>query len=95
MFDDLVESSVIRKKTNKSWTVTLSFIIQGIVVVVFILIPLIYTEALPIAHDISSGACAASATAAAGGCGAAHREASGAPNSVRQDDGADGHPQES
>ncbi len=47
MFEDLVESSVIRKKTNKSWTVTLSFIIQGIVVVVFILIPLIYTEALP------------------------------------------------
>jgi periplasmic protein TonB len=47
MFDDLVESSVIRKKTNKSWTVTLSFILQGIIVVVFILIPLIYTEALP------------------------------------------------
>lgn len=47
MFDDLVESSVIRKKTNKSWTVTLSFIIQGIVVFVFVLIPLIYTEALP------------------------------------------------
>jgi protein TonB len=47
MFDDLVESSVIRKKTNKSWTVTLSFIIQGIIVVVFVLIPLIYTEALP------------------------------------------------
>jgi protein TonB len=47
MFEDLVESSVVRKKTNKSWTVTLSFIIQGIVVVIFILIPLIYTEALP------------------------------------------------
>jgi periplasmic protein TonB len=47
MFDDLVESSVVRKKTNKSWTVTLSFIIQGIIVVVFVLIPLIYTEALP------------------------------------------------
>ena len=47
MFDDLVESSVIRKKTNKSWTVTLSFILQGIIIVVFILIPLIYTEALP------------------------------------------------
>src|SRR5271169_5378575 len=47
MFDDLVESSVVRKKTNKSWTVTLSFIIQGVIVVVFVLIPLIYTEALP------------------------------------------------
>ncbi len=47
MFDDLVESSVIPKRTNKSWTVTLSFIIQGVIVFVLILIPLIYTEALP------------------------------------------------
>jgi periplasmic protein TonB len=47
MFDDLVESSPVRKKTNKPWSVTLSFIIQGIIVVIFILIPLIYTEALP------------------------------------------------
>lgn len=47
MFDDLVESSVVRKKTNKSWSVVLSAIIQGAIVVVFVLIPLIYTEALP------------------------------------------------
>ncbi|HXW16856.1 MAG TPA: energy transducer TonB [Candidatus Acidoferrales bacterium] len=47
MFDDLVESSVVPKRTNKSWTVTLSFIIQGAIVFVLILIPLIYTEALP------------------------------------------------
>lgn len=47
MFDDLVESSVIPKRTNKSWTVTLSFIIQGVIVFILILIPLIYTEALP------------------------------------------------
>ncbi len=47
MFDDLVESSVVRKKTNKSWSVVLSAIVQGIIVVVFVLIPLIYTEALP------------------------------------------------
>jgi len=47
MFDDLVESSVVRKKTNKSWSVVLSAIIQGMIVIVFVLIPLIYTEALP------------------------------------------------
>ena len=47
MFDDLVESSVIPKHTNKGWTVTLSFLIQGCIVFVLILIPLIYTEALP------------------------------------------------
>ncbi|MGB9405570.1 MAG: energy transducer TonB [Candidatus Acidiferrales bacterium] len=47
MFDDLVESSVIRKKTNKSWTVALSAIIQGAILFVLVLIPLIYTEALP------------------------------------------------
>jgi len=47
MFDDLVESSVVRTKTNKSWSVVLSAIVQGAIVVVFVLIPLIYTEALP------------------------------------------------
>jgi protein TonB len=47
MFDDLVESSVVRAKTNKPWSVVLSAIIQGIIVIVFVLIPLIYTEALP------------------------------------------------
>jgi len=47
MFDDLVESSVVPKRTNKSWTVILSAIIQGGILIVFVLIPLIYTEALP------------------------------------------------
>jgi protein TonB len=47
MFDELVESSAVRKKTNKTWTVVLSAILQVAVVGVFILIPLIYTEALP------------------------------------------------
>ena len=47
MFDDLVESSVVRTKTNKPWSVVLSAIVQGAIVVVFVLIPLIYTEALP------------------------------------------------
>ena len=47
MFDDLVESTAVAKRTNKSWTVLLSAIIQGAILVVFVLIPLIYTEALP------------------------------------------------
>jgi protein TonB len=47
MFDDLVESSVVRKKTNKPWTVVLSAIVQALVLGVLVLIPLIYTEALP------------------------------------------------
>ena len=47
MFDDLVESTAERKKTNKSWSVVLSMIVQMIILGVLILIPLIYTEALP------------------------------------------------
>jgi protein TonB len=47
MFDDLVESSVVRKKTNKPWTVALSALVQVGILIVFVLIPLIYTEALP------------------------------------------------
>ncbi len=46
MFDDLVLSGK-PKKTNKPWTVALSAIIQVLIVGVMILIPLIYTEALP------------------------------------------------
>jgi periplasmic protein TonB len=47
MFDDLVVSSVTRKKTNNSWTVALSAIIQASILAILVLIPLIYTEALP------------------------------------------------
>jgi protein TonB len=47
MFDDLVESSAVRKRTNKPWTVVLSTGLQVAIVCIFILIPLIYTEALP------------------------------------------------
>jgi protein TonB len=47
MFEDLVVSSANPKKTNKSWTVALSFLIQVGIIGVMILIPLIYTEALP------------------------------------------------
>ena len=47
MFDQLVVSSAHGRRTHKSWTVAMSAIIQGAIVGVMILIPLIYTEALP------------------------------------------------
>jgi periplasmic protein TonB len=47
MFDQLVVSSANGSTTNKPWTVALSAIVQGAIVGVMILIPLIYTEALP------------------------------------------------
>ncbi|MGC2292943.1 MAG: hypothetical protein WA450_13410, partial [Candidatus Acidiferrales bacterium] len=47
MFDDLVVSSANPKKTNKPWTVVLSAMIQAGLLGILILIPLIYTEALP------------------------------------------------
>ena len=47
MFDDLLESTVEKKKTNKGWSVILSGAVQAIILGVLILIPLIYTEALP------------------------------------------------
>src|ERR1700739_4756900 len=47
MFDDLVESGVVRKKTNTGWAVILSTLVQVCVLVILILIPLIYTQALP------------------------------------------------
>ena len=49
MFDDLVESTVTRKKTNKGWAVILSGMVQMFILGILILIPLIYTEALPTA----------------------------------------------
>jgi periplasmic protein TonB len=47
MFDDLLESTVEKKKTNKGWSVILSGIVQAFILGILILIPLIYTEALP------------------------------------------------
>lgn len=47
MFDELVESTSQKKKTNTSWSVILSAIIQISALSVLILIPLIYTQALP------------------------------------------------
>jgi len=47
MFDQLVVSSAHGSKTNKPWTVAMSAVVQGVIVGILILIPLIYTEALP------------------------------------------------
>jgi len=47
MFDDLVVYSANPQRTHKPWRVALSFLIQFGIVIVMILIPLIYTEALP------------------------------------------------
>src|ERR1700733_4644996 len=47
MFDELVESTSERKKTNKGWAVILSVFVQCSILFVLILIPLIYTQALP------------------------------------------------
>ncbi len=47
MFDELVISGAKRKTTHQWWTVWLSAILQGAVLAILILIPLIYTEALP------------------------------------------------
>lgn len=47
MFDELVECNPIPKKTNKPWTVALSTVVQCGLLGILILVPLIYTEALP------------------------------------------------
>jgi protein TonB len=47
MFEEMVVSSPVSKKTNKPWTVVLSMVVQMSLLGILILIPLIYTEALP------------------------------------------------
>jgi len=47
MFDELVVSSVHPTQTRKPWTVVISTVVQTVLVGILILIPLIYTEALP------------------------------------------------
>ena len=47
MFEDMVVSSSNPSKTNKPWTVVLSMVAQVLFLGILILIPLIYTEALP------------------------------------------------
>src|ERR1700746_3935555 len=47
MFDDLLESTNEKKKTNKGWGFILPGMVQALILGILILIPLIYTEALP------------------------------------------------
>jgi protein TonB len=47
MFEEMVVSSPNPKKTNKPWTVVVSMLFQVAFLSILILIPLIYTEALP------------------------------------------------
>ena len=47
MFEEMVVSNAKTKKTNKPWTVVLSMVLQVGFLAILILIPLIYTEALP------------------------------------------------
>jgi protein TonB len=47
MFEDSLLEYGGRGKTKKGWTVALSFIVQATILTVLVLIPLIYTEALP------------------------------------------------
>lgn len=47
MFDHLTESSPTRTRARNPWTVLLSAILQIALVIVMVLVPLIYTEALP------------------------------------------------
>lgn len=47
MFEHLTESSPIRSSTRKPWTIVVSTLIQCLLVIIMILVPLIYTEALP------------------------------------------------
>ena len=47
MFNGLIESSSQKEKTNTGWSVIVSAIIQISALLVLILIPLIYTQALP------------------------------------------------
>jgi periplasmic protein TonB len=47
MFEEMVVSSPKSKKTNKPWTMAISMLLQVLFLAILILIPLIYTEALP------------------------------------------------
>ena len=47
MFDDMIESGATKKKATEPWAVALSLIFQCFLVGIAVLIPLIYTQALP------------------------------------------------
>jgi hypothetical protein len=65
-------------KTHKPWTVLLTFIVQTIAVIIMIIIPLLFTDALPedAVDQFSGGASSptSSATAPSRGCSGQSRE---------------------
>ena len=82
MFDELVESSAAKKRTNTRWTLILSTAAQVSVIGVLILIPLIYTEALPkqlLTTFLAAPPRSSPASSASRGC-PAHRETCGSPD---------------
>ena len=71
MFEDSLIESGGKLKTKRGWTTILSFVFQVVIVGVMILIPLIFTEALPKRQLMmfSGGPASASTPATAAGCG--------------------------
>jgi protein TonB len=47
MFEDSLVESAGKLRTKRGWTTILSFVLQGFLLGIMVLIPLIYTEALP------------------------------------------------
>ena len=47
MFNELLESTVVKRNTNKRWTVALSSLVQTLILGVLVMIPVMHTEALP------------------------------------------------
>ena len=90
MFDDLLESTVVKKKTNKGWSVVLSGIVQALILSILILIPLIYTEALPKAmlSTLLNRPASSSASSSPAAAGQDDRQAGGALDPVRKADAA-------
>ena len=93
MFDQLVVSGEMQK-THKPWAVTLSAIVQTIILGVMILIPLIYTEALAQGHaeHLSGRARAAASASSAAADREGHQSAEDHQHS--EDDRAHGDPEE-
>ena len=95
MFEEMVVSNPTNKKTNKPWTVFISMAVQVLFLAILILIPLIYTEALPKTSDVfhSFGAASASAATPASGRRAGDSQACAAFDGRRQVGDAEGHPE--
>ncbi len=53
MFEDSLFASTARRNPRRGWAAVLSFGLQAVVLGIFVLIPLLYTDALPVSlHDV-------------------------------------------